>query len=114
MTLLSLDWRDTLSEGDIIRSASGDLRVVRKASYWDKPYRNRPAGMLYGVYLLIRNCSWTGKCYTVINRSDLVSRKFEPTGLRWESDAAFKVLLEKEMGPNKPLALHCCDVKGIP
>jgi hypothetical protein len=62
--LLGYDWRDSLREGDVIRTRAGTERIVREASY-------RRNGHLSAVVMTIAHCSWTSRCYTTVNRVDL-------------------------------------------
>lgn len=73
---LSLDWRDALRPGDILRTPSGDLRVVRTVS-------KKASGFLWGCTFVIRRRSWTNRPYTVVTRCDLQQRGFKPTGHRY-------------------------------
>lgn len=103
-----MDWRDEIKLGDVLRAKSGDLRIVRGVSRWNKN------GLINTVTFTIRNCSWTGRCYTVLNRSDLKTRCFEPTGVSCALDGEIDArLLEEIKQTGKPL-IDCCDVKGIP
>lgn len=93
-------WIDELQVGDIITCPSGDMRMVRMVNRHKYNDRHNRSGRVWTITLAIRNCSWTGKGYTVLNRSDIKTRQFSPTGLRGEP------LINIE-------ATTCCQVKGL-
>lgn len=102
------DWRDALRVGDVIAEGSGLPRVVRAATY------NRD-GFLRSVSLTIRRCSWTGRCYTVLNRNDLKWRRFVLVGGPVALDSTMDRMIVDEMRhPTRELILlRCCDVKEV-
>ena len=98
--------------GSILKSRSGDLRVVR-----DVKHRVTTKGPWKGcrkvtVYLAIRRCSWTGRCYTVMNEGDLAYLGFSYTGARLKlgSDIDEKIAESIESGE---YIVGCCDVRGV-
>lgn len=100
------DWRDTIQKGDILVSKRGP-RLVRRATY-------SKTGFLRAITLAIKHCSWTGRCYTVINRSDLNYLKFTKAPFRI---TATRIPLDEQIeaciiDPDNR-SLDCCDVKGV-
>jgi hypothetical protein len=105
-------WMDRIQVGSVLRSRSGDLRVVR-----DTKKRIQQRGAWKGcktisVYFAIRRCSWTGRCYTVMTDNDLTQQGFTYTGIRLklQTDVDFKIAESIESGE---YTMTCCDVKGI-
>lgn len=109
------EWLDKVEAGDILMASSGVMRVVRSVSKTTKPYRGRSVGHLYGISLVILNCSWTGSCLTHINRSDLKLRKFSPTGKRKQKVEFIDKLIAHDVLYDYRFKrkLSCCDVKGV-
>ena len=70
-------WLDQLRIGDIVYEGGNPsrARVVREASFGKK-------GLLSSVTFSIRRRSWTGRCFTVVSRTDLKTRCFAPAGAR--------------------------------
>lgn len=105
------DWRDRLQVGDVIANADGHgaPRIVRRAHY----HKN---GLLYAVTLVIRHCSWTGRCYTLLTRSDLRTFGYKRTRPR----VVLKVtgidarIAHAIAEPAWEKSLTCCDVEGLP
>ena len=58
-------WIKKLQKGDVIRSRSGALRVVRAVDHFG------PGICRTVVHLAIKRCSWTHRAYTVYNGNDL-------------------------------------------
>jgi hypothetical protein len=103
-------WFRTLKVGDVIAERSGVWRTVRAVS-------RRPSGGLYAVHLVIRRCSWTHRCYTVVNATDLRVRGFrrirvKRRPLRTRLDRQIQRIVNGPLAKRKQ-ALDCCDVKGI-
>ena len=107
--LRQLPWFTTLQVGDVIARPGGPWRVVRAIS--------RRAYGLYAVTLLIRRCSWTGRCYTILNATDLRVQGYKPVrGAHWPCRTAFDRRVHKAITDDgvRPYPLRCCDVVGIP
>jgi hypothetical protein len=105
-------WLDQIQPGDILYEG-GDperARVVRNVS-------RKKNGVLYGVYFSILHCSWTGRPYTLLIRSDLKTRRFTPSGARKEAFSFNEKLLHHDVmvkgGDIRKLRMTCCSVKGI-
>lgn len=105
------DWRDYIKKGDVLRARSGDLRVVREVSTYSKGWK---AGMTRCITLVIRNCSWTHRPYTVLNRTDIAYRGLQPTGMTYDIDTEFDKDLAVDFKDTYRRKYDCCDVKGIP
>ena len=92
-----------LKVGDIIATKRGTARVIRHKS----------SGY---VALAIRRCSWTRRCYTLLNVNDLTHAGYrvlsqKPRRLRTKIDR----LIAQDIGADyRILKLDCCDVVGIP
>lgn len=107
--LRQLPWFTTLQVGDVIARPGGPWRVVRAIS--------RRAYGLYAVTLLIQRCSWTGRCYTILNATDLRVQGYKPVrAARWPCRTEFdrRVQAAIHQPAWEPKALRCCDVVGIP
>lgn len=66
----------TIRVGTIIRTPSG-YRVVRAVKHWP-PRRNNVMPGVSVTFTIMRR-SWTGRCYTILGRSDLRCRHYQPT-----------------------------------
>lgn len=104
------DWRETLKVGDVLRTPSKDFRVVRKVS-------RRKSGLIWGVTLAIRRCSWTHRAYTVLTRSDLRTMGYRKANvcvrLTSKMDRALDRCILLRDGKNGQ-SLTCCDVRAMP
>lgn len=107
---MELDWRDNIKVGDVLRTHNGNFRIVRKV------YRRHGDKFLGSVTFTIQQCSWTGRCYTIVNRSDLKQRKFSPTGVRVTKMTTMDKRINRDIIEDRPRGtrLSCCDVRGIP
>jgi hypothetical protein len=99
-------WFSRVVEGSVIAERSGTWRIVRKV-------HRSPNGKLWGVTLVIRRCSWTKRCYTVLNYQDLLQRGFRlinvpPRALRGRVDREIAKVIR-----TGSRALSCCDVEGV-
>lgn len=101
-------WMRTVQAGDVIRRPNGPFRVVREVSRY-------PDGRLRSVWLVIRRCSWTHRCYTILGYTDLrilgyrrvrVKRR----ALRRCIDKKIQAALHERGWEN---SLRCCDVEGV-
>lgn len=107
-------WVKDLHVGDVLRTPSGMLRVVRMVRHSDRGQRGK-RGWLTATYVAftIRHCSWTGRCYTNYNGGELVTLGFRPAGVRvkeFKSELDLKINNVIAIGSKE---LHCCDVRGI-
>jgi hypothetical protein len=101
-------WMRHVQVGDVLRKGSGPFRVVREVA-------RRRDGRLRSVTFAIRRCSWTHRCYTVYNESDLrvlgyrrvrVKRR----ALRARIDKAIYRAIHE---PSDRRSMTCCDVEGV-
>jgi hypothetical protein len=104
-------WMKTLNLGDVIARPNGPWRIVRALS-------RRPDGTLHSLTVTINHCSWTGRCYTILMRSDLFTysyRKVRVKTRRLDTDFDKKIATAI-MGDERPghYTVTCCDVEGIP
>ena len=114
------DWIHRIKKGDVLRSGSGRLRVVRDVSH--NLVENH---LRTNVTFAIQHCSWTGRPYTTYTGQDLVQMKYSPTRakvtLRKEIDKAIERVMYARDGlsalPNygakKLYEVTCCDVEGL-
>lgn len=65
------EWFATLQPGHVLRFPGDVLRVVRKVGRYAPKGRGSRGGTRLTVALAIRRPSWTGRCYTTYNGSDL-------------------------------------------
>ena len=102
-------WPYTVKPGDVLETASGDLRVVRKCV-------TGASGYTTWVHLVIRRCSWTKRCYTVLNYHDLKGRGFRPTGLLVKLDTKTdrKIARDLKYDNRFKQKVSCCDVVTVP
>jgi hypothetical protein len=103
-------WIKTLKVGDVVRAPSGVLRIVRSVSH------HRPS--IGGTYVtfLIRRPSWTNRCYTVMNGSNMAIVGYRPTGAKAKLNHEFDRTVEQCFSavPSYNCPLHARDVKGLP
>jgi len=100
---MNFDWIEKIQVGDIL--LEGDTpRIVREVHHREGGY--------CAVTLVIRRCSWTRRCYTVINSNDLKQRRFRPSGHRVKLGLDIDKKIEAAIQSREYL-LTCCDVEGI-
>ena len=105
------DWRDKLQVGDILQAPSGRLRIVRKV----KRHPDDPSYVSH-VGMVILKCSWTHRCDTVFNRSDLKTVGFKKVRKKpVKLDSAIDRKIEKDMKQvdKRKCKLTCCDLRGL-
>ena len=110
-------WIAKIKRGDILRSRSGMLRVVREVTHSDQGIY----GIRTSVTFTIKTCSWTGRCYTVYTGNDLVQMGFRPTrarvSLRKKIDREIACQIRDRPFPDmrlpKRYSIACCDVRDI-
>ena len=103
-------WITKLQKGDVIRSKTGLLRIVRSVTHYgfsiNKTY----------VILSIKRCSWTGRAYTVYTGNDLKQMGYRPVKARFALQSRVDRLMEEEFvrpGGERPV-LTCCDGMRLP
>lgn len=103
-------WIRNIQVGDVLKSGSGRLRIVRRVSPGTLPTH-------FIVAFLIQRCSWTHRCYTIYNAADLKTLHYTPTGRRLKLKTDFDLIVAEEFELSrkaKSPVLTCCDVIGIP
>ena|SRR5690348_1976563 len=105
------EWMARVCVGSVFKTPSGDLRLVRRVSRW--------SGKLGSVTFAIRRCSWTGRAYTVVSASDLLTRGFKLMPVRVKSlngplDTRLRLAIDGNEVPSTGYSIRCCDVRGIP
>lgn len=100
-------WPFRVEVGDVIRSGSGDERVVRAVSHG-------VSGLTTHVSLAIRRCSWTRRPFTVLNYCDLHRRGFLPTGEKDAMSDCVSITLAEELSRRvDDRELFSWDVVGV-
>lgn len=103
---------DRIVVGDVLKTPSGDYRVVREVG--TGPTRGLFPDKPYYFAFAIRRCSWTGKAYTIMCRSQLYD--WERVGLRIKLDSELDEQFVDDLNcaSNVPTVLTCCHVRGVP
>jgi hypothetical protein len=95
--------------GDVLVRGRNTPRVVRSVSR----FKN---GDLLCVHFAIRHCSWTHRCTTAVNYTDLRCLGYEPLGVNVPLNTALDKRIARDLlyeNRFKP-KLDCCDVRGAP
>ena len=100
-------WFSRLRVGDVITNG-GAWRVVRAVSR----YQNAD---LRSVRVVIQRCSWTHRCYTVLNAVDLRTFGYrlvpvKRRRLNKQIDKRIHIAIHE---PGTKKSLTCCDVEGV-
>lgn len=103
-------WMRTVRVGDVIQKKDSAPRIVREVTRYQD-------GRLRSVTVIIRHCSWTHRCYTILNYTDLRimgyrKLRLKRKRLKTEFDQKVKAALHQPGG--RPYILTCCDVEGMP
>ncbi len=109
-------WLDEIQPGDVLleRGDINKLRVVRAVCRYPKGDRYGRDGFVRSVTFTIKHCSWVERCYTVLGRPDLKSRKFTPSGARKQAMTTLDKMIALDITKDSnEKRLDCCDVKGI-
>lgn len=102
-------WMLTLRVGHVIARPNGVYRIVREVHR----YKN---GDLRSVSLVIRRCSWTHRCYTILNANDMKQLSYRriPVKARRLTKRLDKQIVAALHQPAwDPHILKCCDVEGV-
>ncbi len=100
------EWMRNVKVGDVLRSGRGTFRVVRSVAFFDD-------GQLRSVQFVIRHCSWTGRCLTSMNYTDMVGNGYEPTRIKWKMNGPLDPIINAHAENHRLQQMHCCDVIGI-
>jgi hypothetical protein len=105
-------WTKYIKVGDVLRSGSGVLRVVRAVHSCrvDDGYGRSHTRETFTFS--IRKCSWTHRCYTSYNGNDLVQMGYRPTGTHVKLNKKIDRVIQAEFG-KRERGLSCCDVVGV-
>ena len=115
---MTRDWIARIRKGDVLRSGSGVLRVVRNVSHSEVRWSG-PPHIRTSVVFAIKHCSWTKRPYTVYTGNNLVQMGYQPTRARVTLQKRIDRAIMRVYGaaPNwshkKPYEVTCCDVEGI-
>lgn len=102
-------WMLTLKVGHVIARPNGAYRIVRSVCRYGN-------GDLRSVTLVIKRCSWTHRCYTILNASDLRQLGYRRIRVRprtLRSDIDRKVAQAIQQPCWEPYVMECCDVDGL-
>ena len=105
-------WISRLKKGDVLRSRSGMLRVVRHVSHNKIPGYGIRTTLIFSIQ---RN-SWTTRPYTVYTGNDLVQMGYVKTRARRALRSKFDRTLESDFdrrGSAAECSLHSWDVLGV-
>jgi hypothetical protein len=104
-------WISRLKKGDVLRSRSGMLRIIRRVSHSKIPFY----GIRTTVTFTIQTCSWTGRPYTIYTGNDLVQMGYEQVDARFALRRKFDRALELDFEAPTAAACEfsCCDVRGV-
>lgn len=104
-------WTKRLQVGDVIRSKTGKLRIVRYASH--DPRKPTPSGSFFAF--CIGRVSWTTRPYTFVTGNDLKQSGYMPTGARAKLNHEFdrKLLACMDKATAAECSLHARQVVGI-
>lgn len=111
-------WIARIKVGDVLKSGTGVLRVVRAVSHHKIKYSG-PEHIRTNVTFAILTCSWTGRPYTVYTGNDLVQMGYRPTRakvkLNKKIDRAIMRVFNAppDYSKKKHYEVTCCDVRGI-
>jgi hypothetical protein len=95
----------TVRVGDVLESDTGLMRVVRKVSRYKD-------GDLRSVSFTVKRCSWTQRCYTLLDYTSLRLNGYKPVArVRMGSTLDWKIF--KEIGSRRAPELSCCAVKEV-
>jgi hypothetical protein len=107
--LSRFSWIKHLQVGDVVRTRSGKLRIIRAVSHWSPTLGGT------AVTFTIQRTSWTRRCYTVMNGSDLATQGYSKTGARAKLNHEFDRAVENEFGHSVRLGRLTPEmVRGIP
>jgi hypothetical protein len=93
--------------GDVLASGSGSYRVVREVSRFAD-------GELRAVSFAIKRCSWTGRPVTCVSYTDLMHRRFQPTGVRLDLKSRLDARIAEEAKCKGLPKISCCAVRDVP
>lgn len=106
MSRMQLPWMANVKVGDVLRSASGTLRVVRDVHR----YKN---GELRSVTFSIRHCSWTRRPYTILGFSDLRLLGYTKVGANYSMKTELDRRLARCIDDHRHRDVTCCEVRSI-
>jgi hypothetical protein len=103
-------WLDALKIGDIVYEGGNPARarVVREVTMGKK-------GLLRCVTFSIRRRSWTGRCFTIVTRTDLKTRCFTPARARVKSFTLLDKMIAHDIlyWDKSKQRVRPADVRGI-
>jgi len=111
-----IDWR-TVAVGDVLKTPSGSLRVVRKVSapFLTTRPNSVPERRCF-LYFTISHCSWTGRGYTLYSVGELNGLGYSYTGIRVKFKSPLDLRINKKMmreGNYPASEFSCCEVRGV-
>lgn len=122
LAALADQWAGEVQAGDVVRTHTGDLRVVRAVHRhcidrsgkggWSKTQARRTY-----CYFAIKRCSWTHRPYTQYSIGEMVTMGWTPTDAkpsRLNAAIDHQLLADFEADAREDLNLTCCAVRGLP
>ncbi len=121
LATLADQWSAEIQEGDVVRTKSGDLRVVRAVHRHPKAtgkgsYGATQARRTY-CFFAIKHCSWTGAGYTLYNVAEMVGMGWLPTTAKPQKLTAeidLKLRADFEARDSRSRCVRCCEAVGLP
>ena len=110
-----------IQEGDVVRTKSGDLRVVRavhrspKAT--GKGARGSTAARRTFCYFAVKHCSWTGAGYTLYSVAEMIGMRWLPTTARPRKpteEIDLKLKADCESRGTYARRVRRCEAVGLP
>lgn len=105
MARMQLPWMAVVKVGDVLRSGSGTLRVVRYVSRFKD-------GELRTIGFAIRRCSWTHRPYTLYGYTDLKANGFTRIGANYSLSTELDKKIAAAIADHNDRSLNCCAVRG--
>lgn len=101
-----LPWMASVKVGDVLRSASGTLRVVRSVARFKD-------GDLRSLGFAIRRGSWTQRPYTIMNFTDLRQQGFTRIGANYSMRTELDRRLARCIEDHRHRDVTVAEVRGI-
>ncbi len=117
---LADQWAAEVQEGDVVKTKSGDLRIVRAVHRHPKA-TGKGSGKATKArrvwcFFAIKHCSWTGAGYTLYTIAEMVGMGWLPTSAKpRRMSAEIDVRLKSDFArPGKDRCVRCCEAVGLP
>ena len=100
--LIGPPWIYKLKAGDVLKSPSGLMRVIRRV---DTGKTKRKVWVTFAI----QHCSWTHKAYTVYNMGELLELGYRRTNAKVSLRGRMDKMLAQDIN-NGTRNLTCCDI----